>query len=77
MLSGQSTCYLLKAYAWPADFLSKHGVSTEVIEVAKREKLTKRVMQYMTESDLEKVYPAVGDQLQFRPVMVKLKVSNY
>ena len=45
------------------------------MEVAIENKLTTGVMKYLRDSDLEKLYPALGDQLQFRQILDMLNVS--
>jgi len=59
-----------------AAFMLEQEVSSRVVQVARQQKLTKNTIRYMRESDLEKLFPALGDQLQFRPIMEMLKVSS-
>lgn len=58
-----------------SDYLSEQCLPVRLIEVAKNQNLTKKVMKVMREADLQRLFPQVGDQLQFRPILEMLKVS--
>ena len=58
------------------DFLTAKGLPSRVVDVIKDQKITQSVMGTMEESDLEVIFPAMGDRLQFRPILKMFKVSS-
>lgn len=50
-------------------------VPDHIIAVIRAEKITQNVMAHMEESDLERLFPAMGDRLYFRPILKMFKVS--
>lgn len=52
-----------------ADFLLQQKVPVSVVRVAEEQKLTHAVVNLMTESDVNTLFPCMGDKLLFRSIM--------
>ena len=56
-------------------YLEENGLPSHIVQRCREEKLDKAVLKYKKESALAVLFPAMGDQLHFRPIIKALTVS--
>lgn len=56
------------------EFMLEKGIPADIVQVIQRERISESSIQYMQEADLAVLFPAMGDRLHFRSIVMMLKV---
>lgn len=57
-----------------SEFLLDNGMPVRIVRVLNQNKICGKHLPHMTDSDLQKLLPEMGDRLDLRPVLLKMQL---